>query len=326
MPYGVRSPRTARCSSRLTGSTSHAGEYSIPIASSVVGTGPSCRGMMFGGVRIASRTVAAPPSARSAAISAPELPAPTTSTSRPAKAPGVPVLRRVHDLAPESLLARPVRPNRGVAVSGGDHDLPRRERAVVEGRGPQPSVMVHSPHLGREPRRDPLAPRVDAQVLGHVVLRHPASESSGNAHAGQGRLHPRSVQVQSVVPRPPGLTHAFAAIDDQGVDSPAQQARGHGQAGRPRADDEHLGVHPRHRQRSIHVAESRAHRRGGSNAVGPAVVRERRCRRGQLKAIDLEALQVGRRVEGRPVRFGFVGARQPEQFGGDATQRHLDGP
>ena len=40
---------------------------------------------MFGGVRIASRTVAAPPSARSAAISAPELPAPTTSTSRPAK-------------------------------------------------------------------------------------------------------------------------------------------------------------------------------------------------------------------------------------------------
>ncbi len=75
--------------------------------------------------------------------------------------------------------------------------------------------------------------------------------------------------MQSVVPRPPGLAHAFAPIDDQSVDSPAQQARGHRQAGRTRADHQHLGIQPGHRQRSIQVAESRAQRRGGGNRVGP---------------------------------------------------------
>ena len=75
--------------------------------------------------------------------------------------------------------------------------------------------------------------------------------------------------MQSVVPRPPRLAHAFTAIDHERVDSPPQQARGHGQAGRTRADHEHLGIHHGHRQRSIHVGESRAHRRGGRNAVGP---------------------------------------------------------
>ncbi len=39
---------------------------------------------MCGGVRTASRTREAPPSTRSTAISAPVLPTPTTSTSRPA--------------------------------------------------------------------------------------------------------------------------------------------------------------------------------------------------------------------------------------------------
>ncbi|CAM5303400.1 hypothetical protein SALBM217S_10653 [Streptomyces griseoloalbus] len=40
---------------------------------------------MCGGVRTASRTREAPPSTRSTAISAPVLPTPATSTSRPAK-------------------------------------------------------------------------------------------------------------------------------------------------------------------------------------------------------------------------------------------------
>ena len=41
------------------------------------------RRMICGGVRTESRELDAPPSARSVAISAPEFPAPTTSTSRP---------------------------------------------------------------------------------------------------------------------------------------------------------------------------------------------------------------------------------------------------
>ena len=129
-PYRVRSPRSQRCRSRLTGSTSQAGEYSIGIAISVVGTGPSCRGMIFGGVRTDSRTRAAPFSARSAAISAPVLPAPTTSTSgrRMARGSGTPKRARS---AAERLLSRPVRLHGRAVVAGGDDDLPRRHFSVA---------------------------------------------------------------------------------------------------------------------------------------------------------------------------------------------------
>ena len=45
--------------------------------------------MMFGGVRTASQTLAAPPVARSCAISIPDEPEPTTSTRLPAYGDGL---------------------------------------------------------------------------------------------------------------------------------------------------------------------------------------------------------------------------------------------
>ena len=115
----------------MTGSTSHAGEYSIPIDMSVVGTGPSCRGTMFGGVRIASRTAlrAALGEIRGdlgAGVARADDEHVAARVRR-----GAPVLRRVDDLAAESLLTRPVRRDGGAAVAGGDDDLARGPLLVV---------------------------------------------------------------------------------------------------------------------------------------------------------------------------------------------------
>lgn len=62
-------------------------ESAIP--RSWVGIPIMSRRTVFGAVRAPMRTRAAPPSARSTAISDPELPVPTTSTSRPAYGAGL---------------------------------------------------------------------------------------------------------------------------------------------------------------------------------------------------------------------------------------------
>ena len=59
---------------------------------------------MFGGVRTASQTLAAPPVARSCAISMPDEPAPTTSTLLPSIRRGVAVCRRMQHFAGEAVV------------------------------------------------------------------------------------------------------------------------------------------------------------------------------------------------------------------------------
>ena len=94
------------------------------------------RRMICGGVRTESRELDAPPSARSVAISAPEFPAPTTSTSRPRYGSGIPVLRRVDELAGKPVAAGPVGdPRSAVVARRHDHRL-GAQRPVREGEQP----------------------------------------------------------------------------------------------------------------------------------------------------------------------------------------------
>ena len=71
-----------------TGSTQSGGRCLIAIPISCAGMPAVARRTICGGVRTESRERTAPPSATSVAISAPELPAPTTSTSRPRNGAG----------------------------------------------------------------------------------------------------------------------------------------------------------------------------------------------------------------------------------------------
>ncbi|HET7571563.1 MAG TPA: hypothetical protein VFJ77_02710 [Gaiellaceae bacterium] len=67
----------------MTGSTQPGGSFRIAIPIAWAGIPAVVRRTICGGVRTDSQERAAPPSATSVAISAPELPAPTTSTARP---------------------------------------------------------------------------------------------------------------------------------------------------------------------------------------------------------------------------------------------------
>ena len=83
------------------GSTQCGGTCLIAMPISCAGMPAVARRTICGGVRTDSRERFAPPSATSCAISAPEFPAPTTSTSRPRNGCGVAILRRVDQLAGE---------------------------------------------------------------------------------------------------------------------------------------------------------------------------------------------------------------------------------
>ena len=82
-PNGSRSGIEIFLIARVIGTTVRLGNLPSAIPSSCVGTPSVSRRTTIGGVRTLSRTRAAPPSARSVAISAPEFPEPTTSTSLP---------------------------------------------------------------------------------------------------------------------------------------------------------------------------------------------------------------------------------------------------
>jgi hypothetical protein len=69
-------------------STTATGNRDVAIPSSWLGTPSVSRRTMLGAVRTARKTSVAPPSIRSTAISAPEFPAPTTRTRRPAYGAG----------------------------------------------------------------------------------------------------------------------------------------------------------------------------------------------------------------------------------------------
>ena len=83
----MRAPKRAIRSATPVGSR----QSQVAIRSPGTGPGP-WRSRMLGGVRTASQTFAAPPSASSWAISIPELPGPTTSTRLPANGARVAVL------------------------------------------------------------------------------------------------------------------------------------------------------------------------------------------------------------------------------------------
>ena len=165
------------------------------------GIGPMARRTRCGGVRTASQTLRAPLSANCTAMSAAELPAPTTSTSRP---------RNGHALRKSAeCTSSPVKPvetgprrNGGRAIAaGGQHD---RGRGHVAQRGvgppavrlPARSVSPRSPARGRCSAvarscrsSRPCRPwSANGQSAMGVVVREGATEnrwcSAGNCRSG----------------------------------------------------------------------------------------------------------------------------------------------
>ena len=123
-PYSVRSPRSCLRPKRATASPNRAGRCSSATAIMSPGIPPGpVRSTMLGGVRADSHTLRAPPSARSCAISMPEQPGPTTSTTLSANGSGVPVFAGVRQLALEQIAPRPVGHDRLRLVPGGDDHL-----------------------------------------------------------------------------------------------------------------------------------------------------------------------------------------------------------
>ena len=120
-PYAARSGiESFRCVFEI-GSTQSGGRCLIAIPISCAGTPAVARRTICGGVRTERRVRTAPPSATSVAISAPEFPAPTTSTSRPRNGSGFRYSDGVDQLAGEALAPGPVRDER-LPVVAGRHD------------------------------------------------------------------------------------------------------------------------------------------------------------------------------------------------------------
>ena len=211
----------------------------------VIGTGPSWRGTMFGGVRTDSQTRPAPDSARSAAISAPVLPAPTTSTSLPAYGAGVRYSRGVDDVTAERLLPRPGRANGERLYPVAMTTCRAGHLSAVGVCPPEPDGALESLHLGAEPRLDAVMLGVAADVVGHVVLGDPLAEARRHPQPRQRGLDARRVEVQSVVAVSPRVTGGLAAIEHQGVHAlPSQAGRDRKTRG-TRAHHQHLSIHAR---------------------------------------------------------------------------------
>ena len=211
----------------------------------VIGTGPRDGGR---------RWAASAPTARPAPRRSPRGPPRSRRRcSRPRRrARRAPVRRRggvargVQHLAAEPLLARPGRLDGRAVVAAGDHHLPHPDLAVV-GRDRRPRVAgaLQPAHLRAEPGGDAGVLGVAPQVLGHVVLGDPPPEAARDRQAGQGGLDARRVQVQPLVPPPPGVTDALAAVDHQRLHAPPPETGGHCQSRRSRAHDQHVRIHRR---------------------------------------------------------------------------------
>ena len=213
------------------------------------GKPPTSRRTMFGGVRTASRTDRAPPSTRSTAISAPVLPAPTTSTSRPAYGEGL----RYADACTSS----PVKPSRpGQSGSSGVWLCPVATTTWPASRSSppvptsQPAVRPVDPaDLGAQQRPQPVVGGVPLQVVDHVGPRDIPAIAARHPQTGQlGELAGR-VQVQPVVVPAPAGPDRVRAVDDQGVEAaPAQHRRP------PRARPARLPAPPPARARASSAA------------------------------------------------------------------------
>ena len=192
-----------RRSVRPIGFSARSGSLPSTIPSACAGMPKRSRRTMFGGVRTDSRTRAAPPSTRSTAISAPEFPVPTTSTSRPRNAPdfGTRPSGRARGGTPPG---RPLDRARHVAVAGRDDGAPGLDVALRRRRDASRRPSVDPLHADAEPRPDAEAICIRVEVGDEVLARDPAAvERESEARQAGERAH--RMQVKTVVaPRPPG--------------------------------------------------------------------------------------------------------------------------
>ena len=179
--------------------------------SSWLGTPSVSRRTMLGGVRTESSTSVAPPSARSTAISAPELPLPTTRTRLPAVGGWIAVVRRVDDLARE--FARPIRDERHVALPRRDHDPFCCHRAARRSHRPAAGVLVDTLDLDtRREHRGRGGPRSAADTRQRVHARATSRTPAGSgSREGPTASEPcAAAACRSVSPRRPRPRRARA--------------------------------------------------------------------------------------------------------------------
>lgn len=151
---------------------------------------------------------------------------------------GVAVGRRVHQRTGEGPRAWPVGHDRDAVEAGRQHDVPGRHVDPSTGDPVAAGGGKHGVNLDAEAHLDAVVGGVSLQVAHEVVAGDPAAVGARQPQPRQMRLDARRVQVQAVVPLGPGLADVLAAVQHQGADAVAQQARCRGQAGRAGPDDD----------------------------------------------------------------------------------------
>ena len=172
--------------------------------SSWLGTPAVSRRTMLGGVRTESNTSLAPPSARSTAISAPELPLPDDEHATAAVGGGIAILGRVDDLAVER--ARPVRHERHVALPRRHHD-PLRSDGPLDVRTTQPFACLSTRSTStpvRTSSRDGRRTASDTRRPGHAraTVRTPAGSRSREGPTASERCAGAACRTGRPRPRP----------------------------------------------------------------------------------------------------------------------------
>lgn len=178
--------------------------------------------------------------ARSIAISAPELAAPTTSTGPTGSWGGIAVVQGVQlpDAGVERAgevgnLGGPVHP-------GGQDDVvvaegPRRRGRHV-GAGSTRQLLDRDPGTDRQPEPG----GVGLQVVGHLVLGRQVRPAGRERHAGQRIVAGRREQAQRVPQVPPRIAHTGPGVEDEEAPTALPQAVPGGQPCPPATDDQGL--------------------------------------------------------------------------------------
>ena len=177
-----------------------------------------------GGVRAESQTFSARPSARSYAISMPEQPWPTTSTSLSLERLGVPVIPGVDQLPREAVAPRPVRERAARTRSPwrprpGARAAPRLRCRASSVRSSGRFARLACPASGRS-----ILAGVAVEVVDELVARGEHRRALREPAARQVRVGAAGVEPEPVVARPPGGGDIVGLVHQKRAQAPRPSA------------------------------------------------------------------------------------------------------
>ena len=234
-PSGARSGIAIRRIVVAIRSETPVGRCVLAMPNSWLGTPAVSRRTIPGGVRTESSTSAAPPSTRSTAISAPELPVPTTSMRRPRYGAAL------RYAAEWTISTAPAPGQSGVNGTLLDpvaiDDALGRERAARRSHDPAVVLSIDALDLDSRANVEVVERGVEREVLGDPVPCGPLAELLRDLVARQAREPAHRVQVQPVVPtRPEGAD--LGALEHGDALARAREHCSGSQPGRSAADDD----------------------------------------------------------------------------------------